>query len=46
MDRKNFKIWKRVIKYKKKLSVILNMLQEGVLIIENEPQSNKILFHN
>eukprot|EP00347_Sterkiella_histriomuscorum_P023930 403332893 len=46
IDKKNFNLWRRVDKYKTKLNKILQLLQEGVLIIEYRSQSPKIAIYN
>ena len=45
-DRKNFKLWKSVNIYKEKMQKILQLLHEGVLIINSNHESNNIVFHN
>eukprot|EP00347_Sterkiella_histriomuscorum_P016913 403351370 len=45
-DRKNFWLWKRLEKYKEKMHKTLQLLQEGVLIIEQNTNSKLLVYHN
>ncbi|CDW81259.1 multi-sensor hybrid histidine kinase [Stylonychia lemnae] len=45
-DRRNFKLWKKLNKYKEKLHKILFLLHEGVLIINAKEKCDRIIYHN